>query len=132
MPKKPAIKSVRGDNCGAAEGIEITAQQAANILSIAPTAVGLLEKAGWFQRKNDSKLFDLIEFMRGWTRYKEELVKRARQPKSGNRLQDVRATEIELRTARDAGELIEMSVAIELVRSRSEEHTSELQSPMYL
>src|ERR1017187_4151222 len=114
-PTKPA-RSVRGNHCGAAQGVEITAQQAGNIVEVTCITIGQLEKAGWFKRET-SGLYSLIEFMRGWTRYRNELIKRARQPKSGNRMQDARTIEIELRTARDSGELMDMSAAIAYVQS---------------
>jgi phage terminase Nu1 subunit (DNA packaging protein) len=76
-----------------------------------------LELGGWIKR-NENGLYVLIEFIQGFLRYREELQKRRRTRSSvATRLQEARAIEIELRTARDAGELIEMSAAIALAQS---------------
>jgi hypothetical protein len=71
-----------------------------------------LELGGWIKR-NENGRYVLVEFIQGFLRYREELEKRRRTRSStATRLQEARAIEIELRTARDAGELIEMSAAI--------------------
>jgi phage terminase Nu1 subunit (DNA packaging protein) len=75
-----------------------------------------LELGGWIKR-NQNGLYVLVEFVQGFLRYREELQKRRRiRSSAATRLQEARALEIELRTARDAGELIELSEAIALAQ----------------
>jgi phage terminase Nu1 subunit (DNA packaging protein) len=60
----------------------------------------------------------LVEFVQGFLRYREELQKRGRTRSStATRLEEARAIQIELRTAREAGELIDVSDAIALAQS---------------
>jgi phage terminase Nu1 subunit (DNA packaging protein) len=111
------IKAIQGSNCGIIEGMHLTATQCANIAGVSAVAIGNLEKAGWFKR-DDTGFFEAVAFIRGWSAYKDELRKRAGTKQgAANRIQEARAIEIELRTARDAGELIEMSAAIGVVQS---------------
>ena len=96
---------------------EISGNQGANWVMISQPMVVQLELGGWIKR-NENGLYVLVEFVQGFLRYREELQKRRRTRSStATRLQEARATEIELRTARDAGELIEMSAAIALAQS---------------
>jgi phage terminase Nu1 subunit (DNA packaging protein) len=120
--------SRRKDNYGAAKGIEITAAQGANIVLREPATISELEAGGWFKRK-DNGLFDLIEFIHGFRRYQEELKRRGEERRiAPNRIQEARALEIELRTARDAGELVEMEKAIALAQSVAGETRAEFGS----
>ena len=115
--KSAPIKAIQGNNCGIVEGMHLTATQCANIVGLSAVAIGNLEKAGWFER-DDTGIFEAVAFIRGWTAYKDELRKRVGTKQgAASRIQEARAIEIELRTARDAGELIEMSAAIALVQS---------------
>jgi hypothetical protein len=96
---------------------EISGNQGANWVMISQPMIVQLELGGWIKR-NENGLYVLIEFIQGFLRYREELQKRRRTRSSvATRLQEARAIEIELRTARDAGELIEMSAAIALAQS---------------
>jgi hypothetical protein len=75
-----------------------------------------LELGGWIKR-NQNGLYVLVEFVQGFLRYREELLKRRRTRSStATRLEEARAIQIELRTAREAGELIEVSDAIALAQ----------------
>jgi hypothetical protein len=111
------VRSIRGNHCGIIEGLEITAQQAANIVGVTPVTMGQLVKAGWI-KPAESGLYEAVTFIRGWTAYKDELRKRAgTKMGAASRIQEARALEIELRTARDAGELVELSAAIAFAQS---------------
>jgi hypothetical protein len=115
--KSASVRAIQGDNCGIIEGMYLTGSQCANIAGVSAVAVGNLEKAGWFKR-DDTGFFEAVAFIRGWSAYKDELRRRAgTKQDAASRIQEARATEIELRTARDAGELTEMSTAIALVQS---------------
>jgi hypothetical protein len=115
--KTASVKSIRGDHRGIIAGLEITAQQAANIVGVTPVTMGQLVKAGWI-KPAESGLYEAVTFIRGWTAYKDELRKRARTKMgAASRIQEARALEIELRTARDAGELVELSAAIAFAQS---------------
>jgi hypothetical protein len=96
---------------------EISGNQGANWVMISQPMVVQLELGGWIKR-NENGLYVLVEFVQGFLRYREELQHRRRtRASAATRLQEARALAIELRIARDSGDVVQMSEAIGLVQS---------------
>jgi hypothetical protein len=96
---------------------EISGNQGANWIMISQPMVVQLELGGWIKRNQDG-VYVLVEFVQGFLRYREELQNRRRtRASAATRLQEARALAIELRTARDSGELVQMSEAVGLVQA---------------
>jgi hypothetical protein len=94
----------------------LTSSQAAKLIMVSLTALYEYERGGWIKRvPGQQDQWRLVDVVQGRLRYLEDRAKRATQTATLSRVQEARAIEIEQRTAREAGQTIDMSDALAFV-----------------
>ena len=92
----------------------LTSIEAAKLILVSRTALYEYEREGWIKRLAQDQ-WHLIDVVQGHIRYLQDRAKRATQTATLSRVQIARAVEIEMRTAREAGQTIGMDDALAFV-----------------
>jgi hypothetical protein len=87
---------------------------ACQLLMLSRQRLDQLAAAGWIARVSKGR-WRIVDLVQGYIRYLKDEERRASKTFTLSRVQEARANEIEARTARDAGQTIAMSDALELV-----------------
>jgi phage terminase Nu1 subunit (DNA packaging protein) len=95
--------------------LTMSRKQVAAVLKLDPARVLQLVKQDWIPRNNDGT-YSLVAASRGYVAFLKDEGRRSTQSASLSRVQQARARAIELKTARDAGTLVEEEDALELIR----------------
>jgi phage terminase Nu1 subunit (DNA packaging protein) len=104
MAKEPT--GAQADEAGT-----ITTEVLARLLMVTPHWVRRLTNEGWIPRPARNR-YRIAEGVQGYIRFLRDEQRRASKSASASRVQDARACEIELRTAREENRLIETEEAI--------------------
>lgn len=94
----------------------IPISQAALLLMISDERVRQLVKSGYIERPQRGRV-PLVGAVQGYIRFLREEERRSTKSAADNRVREARAKEIELRTAREAGELVPLEEAVAYVQS---------------
>jgi hypothetical protein len=94
--------------------VVISTKLACVLLKLTQPRLSQLEAAGWITRVAPGR-WRLLDLVQGYVASLKDDTKRSSQTATLSRVQEARAKEIEARTARDAGQTIAMSDALELV-----------------
>ena len=109
MAKEPTGGQAAADGSGT-----ITTEVLARLLMVTPHWVRRLTNEGWIPRPARNR-YRIAESVQGYIRFLRDEQRRASKSASASRVQDARAREIELRTAREENRLIETEEAIGFV-----------------
>jgi hypothetical protein len=94
----------------------LTSIEAAKLILVSRTALYEYERDGWIKRvPGQQDQWCLVDVVQGRIRYLQDRAKRATQTATLSRVQIARAVEIEMRTAREAGQTIGMDDALAFV-----------------
>jgi hypothetical protein len=94
--------------------VPLTSTEAAKLLMVSLTSLYEYEREGWIKRLGQDQ-WSLVDVVQGRFRFLEDRAKRATQTATLSRVQIARAVEIEMRTAREAGQTIGMDDALAFV-----------------
>jgi hypothetical protein len=95
-------------------GLVISTKLACVLLKLTQPRLSQLEAAGWIARVAPGR-WRLLDLVQGYVSSLKDETKRSSQTASLSRVQEARAREIEMRTARDSGQTVDMSDALALV-----------------
>lgn len=102
---------------------ECNSVTAAKLIKVTIQWLNSLVKAGWIKKVGRDR-FKVVEVVHGYVDYLQDENRKATKTQAATRVQDARAREIELRTARESGKLID----VEDVESLLTEVIGELRS----
>lgn len=112
MPESAAEAPGQGASGQPANSISV--DTLAKLLMMTPHRVRQLERAGWIQKAGYG-LYSIVEGVQGYIRFLKDETKRSSQSAAAARVQEARAKEIELRTAREENRLVELEEALSFV-----------------
>lgn len=95
-------------------GFVISTQQAGVLLQLTQPRLSQLETAGWIARVGPGR-WRLLDLVQGYIKSLKDDTKRSSQTATLSRVQEAPAKEIEQRTAREAGQTVDMSDALAFV-----------------
>jgi hypothetical protein len=94
--------------------ITLSTKQACVLLKLTQPRLSQLEQSGWIARCAPGR-WRLLDLVQGYVSFLKDEEKRSSKTASLSRVQEARAKEIEMRTARDSAQTIDMSDALALV-----------------
>ena len=92
-------------------GAFISAEVAAALIRVTPRRVRQLSSEGWI-KKDGRGQYTVRGVVHGYLDFQDDQIRRAQKNATENRIRDARMREIELRTAREEGELIPTEEAV--------------------
>lgn len=95
------------DEKDAPQGGEIDGKTAARLLMCTEQWFLKLVKDGWITRASRGR-YKIVEVVQGHIKYLQDENRRAQKSASASRVQDARAKQIEMQTARELGKLVEI------------------------
>jgi phage terminase Nu1 subunit (DNA packaging protein) len=93
---------------------KISTAQAGGLIKVGAERVRQLSKLGWIKKVGRGK-YRVVDVVHGYIDFLQDEQRRASKSASASRVQDARARQIELATARDENALIETTEAVEFV-----------------
>ena len=92
----------------------LTSSEAARLLMVSRTLLYDLEKDGWIARSAPDE-WSVVPLVRGFARYLKDRARRAMQVGTLSALQSAKAKQIEMRTAREAGDMMPVQQSLAFV-----------------